>query len=312
MGDERAFDLGGAEPVAGDVDHVVDAPGDPVIAVLVAARAVAGEIKSRKGREIGVDKAAMIAIDGAHLAGPGARQAKISFARAFDPPAVIVDQKRLDPEERTGRGARLERRRAGERGDQNAAGLGLPPGVDNRAAALADMVVIPQPRLGVDRLADRAEDAQRAPAGAADIVLALAHQRADRGRRGVKDRDLVLVDDLPKARRVGIVGHTLEHQRRGAVGERPVEDVAVPGHPADIGGAPINLALAVVENVFMGHRRIDEIAAGRVQHPFGLPGRARGVKDKQRVLGRHFRRRAVGRGRRACLVIPDVAAREPS
>ena len=50
MGDQRAFDLGGADAVAGNVDHVVDAAGDPVIAVLVAAAAVAGEIEAGIGR----------------------------------------------------------------------------------------------------------------------------------------------------------------------------------------------------------------------------------------------------------------------
>ena len=47
MGDQRAFDFGGADAVAGDVDHIVDSAGDPVIAVLVAAAAVAGEIEAR-------------------------------------------------------------------------------------------------------------------------------------------------------------------------------------------------------------------------------------------------------------------------
>jgi hypothetical protein len=32
------------------------------------------------------------------------------------------------------------------------------------------------------------------------------------------------------------------------------------------------------------HRRIDEIAAGGVQHALGLAGRARGVEDEQRIL----------------------------
>ena len=36
VGDQRALDLGRAHAVAGDVDHVVDAAGDPVVAVLVA------------------------------------------------------------------------------------------------------------------------------------------------------------------------------------------------------------------------------------------------------------------------------------
>jgi hypothetical protein len=40
--------------VAGDVDHVVDAAGDPVVAVLVAAAAVAGEVVAGNVREVGL------------------------------------------------------------------------------------------------------------------------------------------------------------------------------------------------------------------------------------------------------------------
>src|SRR5262249_38738351 len=50
VADQGALDLGGAEAVAGDVDHVVDAAGDPVVAVLVAAAAVAGEVLAGIGR----------------------------------------------------------------------------------------------------------------------------------------------------------------------------------------------------------------------------------------------------------------------
>ena len=61
MSDQRAFDFGGAETMAGDVEYVVDATGDPVVAVLVAPRAVAGEIAARERFEVGVDEALMIA-----------------------------------------------------------------------------------------------------------------------------------------------------------------------------------------------------------------------------------------------------------
>ena len=50
VADQGAFDLGGAEAVAGDVEDVVDPAGDPVITVLVAAAAVAGEIFAAVGR----------------------------------------------------------------------------------------------------------------------------------------------------------------------------------------------------------------------------------------------------------------------
>jgi hypothetical protein len=68
---QGGLDLGGAEAVAGDVEHVVDAPGDPVVAVLVAARAVAGEVVAGILLEVGVDEALVVAVDGAHLAGQG-------------------------------------------------------------------------------------------------------------------------------------------------------------------------------------------------------------------------------------------------
>ena len=42
--DQRALDFRRAEAMPGDVEHVVDAADDPEIAVLVAPRAVAGEI----------------------------------------------------------------------------------------------------------------------------------------------------------------------------------------------------------------------------------------------------------------------------
>ena len=68
------------------------------------------------------------------------------------------------------------------------------------------------------------------------------HVRADRGRRRVEDRHAVALDDLPPAVLVGEVGRALVHDRRGAVAERPVDDVAVAGDPADVGGAPVDVA----------------------------------------------------------------------
>ena len=110
---------------------------------------------------------------------------------------------------------------------------------------------------------------------------------ADRGRRRVEDGDLVLLDDLPEAGRAGIGRDALEHHRGGAVGQRAVDDVAVAGDPADVGGAPVDVAVVVVEDVLVGHRGVDEVAAGRVHDALGLAGGAGGVEDEQRVLGVH-------------------------
>ena len=77
-----------------------------------------------------------------------------------------------------------------------------------------------------------------------------------------------------KRERGGIVGHAFEHQGGGAVGQRAIDDIAVAGDPADIGGAPIDIALVVIEHILMGPGRPQQIAAGGVQHALGFAGRA--------------------------------------
>src|SRR5262249_35233055 len=157
-----------------------DAAGDPVVAVLVAPAAVAGEILARIGLEVGVDETLMVAEHGAHQARPGIRDAQIAGCGAFEHFAFRVDDLRHHPEERPRRRAWLEPRRTGERRDQDAAGLGLPPGVDDRAAAVADHAVVPLPGLRIDRLADRAEEFETRTRGLLHGPVAGLHQRADR------------------------------------------------------------------------------------------------------------------------------------
>ena len=61
------------------------------------------------------------------------------------------------------------------------------------------------------------------PAG---MLGAPLHEGADRGRRGVEDGDAVRLDQRPEPVPLRPVGRALVHQHRGAVGERPVDDVA--------------------------------------------------------------------------------------
>ena len=311
MQHQRAFHLGGAHAVPGDVDHVIHASGDPVVTVFVAARAVAGEILAGEHLEIGVDEALMVAINGAHLAGPGTLDAQGAGNGPVQFMALVVHQARLHAKTGPGSGTGFQCRGARVRGDEDAAGLGLPPGVGDGAAAVADYVVVPFPGFRVDRFADAAEHAQAAAIVLFHELIALSHQRPQRRGRGIEDVDLVLVHHLPEAAGVGISGHALEHQGDGAVTERAVNDVGMSRYPAHIGGAPIDLAVLVVEYIFVGQGRIQQVAAGGVQHPFGLAGRAGGIEDEQRVFGVHDLGRAVVRGLFYLLVIPDIASFSP-
>ena len=139
----------------------------------------------------------------------------------------------------------------------------------------------------------------------------MAHELANGGRSRVEDVDLVFVDDLPATGSIRIGGHPFEYQRCRTIGQWPVDDVGVAGNPADVRRAPVDVAVVVVENVFVAHRRMQEIAAGAVLDTLRLPRRTGCVEDKQRIFRRHDLRFASFRLLRRQLVVPDIAVYVP-
>src|SRR5581483_63391 len=142
------------------VDYVVDTAGNPVITIGVAACAIAGEVQTGVGGEIGLEEPLMVAVHGTRHAGPTVAQAEPPFASAFEHLSALVDDHGIDTKERQRCRTGLGCDRSGQRRDKDAASLGLPPGINDRTATLANDVVIPEPGFRIDRLADRAEHSQ--------------------------------------------------------------------------------------------------------------------------------------------------------
>src|SRR6185369_16264374 len=168
------------EPMPGDVHDVVDASHDPVVAVLVAARAVAGEVDARHLAPVLLLEALRVAVDRPQHAGPRLGDHEIAALVGTERLAVTAPDLGHDPREGQGGRARLRRDGAGEWRDHDAAGLGLPPRVDDRAAFAADDAVVPHPGLGIDRLAHGPEEAERAEVVLLRVLLAPLHEGADR------------------------------------------------------------------------------------------------------------------------------------
>ena len=187
-----------------------------------------------------------------------------------------------------------------------AAGFGLPPGIHDGAAGVAHYLVVPVPGLRVDRLPHGTQQAQAGTGTALDRFVAQRVQGADGRWRGIEGIDLVFVHDFPAAPGVGVRGHALEHQRDSPVGQGAVDDVRVPRHPAHIGGAPVDLALAIVEYVLEGHGRLQQVAPRGVEYALGLAGGAGRVENEQGVFRVHGFRRAFAGGGARRLVIPDI------
>ena len=74
--------------------------------------------------------------------------------------------------------------------NHDAAGLGLPPVVVNRHA---ERFLSPHDRLGIERLADAGDETQMAKIVFANHVDADLHHHAHRGRRGIPDGDLLIL-----------------------------------------------------------------------------------------------------------------------
>ena len=72
--------------------------------------------------------------------------------------------------------------------------------------------------------------------------------------------------------------------RGGAVAQRAVDDVAVARHPADVGGTPVHVLFAEIEDPLVSERHAEKIAGRRVQDALGFAGRAAGVQDEERML----------------------------
>ena len=87
----------------------------------------------------------------------------------------------------------------------------------------------------------------------------------------VKLIDLPLLDHLPIPVRVRVSRNAFEHGRCGSIGQGTINDIGMPGNPANVSRTKIDALLVVVENVLVRNRRINHVAGGRVKNPFGFP-----------------------------------------
>src|SRR5580700_1423914 len=300
-GQRRGLELLGSEPVPGHVDHVVDAAEDPEIAVGRLEGAVSGEVRPvvpvlglRVPVVLGVvrrDEPLRLAPDRLEDARPRVADADVArLAAALGHlVAVFVENDGVDAERRGAAAARLHLVDAGERRAEEAAGLGLPPGVGDGRLASAAGLVEPAPHLGLDWLADRRHGLEVVVV-LGGLVRSHLAQHPDRGGRGVEDVHPKLLGDAPRPAGVRVVRGAFVHDARGAEGERPVDDVGVPGDPADVRHAPVGVVRVDVLVVLGRPGHVRHVTADGVLAALRTACRAGRVHQEQRVRRRQPRR----------------------
>ena len=163
----------------------------------------------------------------------------------------------------------------GESGNHDGSGFGLPPRVDNWGGVGADDLSVPHPRLGVDGFPHSAEHPEAGEVKLLRDLTPQLHERANSGGGGVKNCDPILLDDFPPTPRVWGIRSSLIDHLGGTVGQGSIDDVAVSGNPADVGGAPIHICFSVqVENILVREGSLGEVSPRRVQDAFGFAGGA--------------------------------------
>ena len=297
-GKTRRFDLLGAQPVPGDVDHIVYPPEDSIVTVGSEQSSVGGEVRPvppilafRVPAVLAVvlrHEAVPVAPDRLHDSRPRIPDADVArlvgTERHLLP--VLVEDDRVNAESGGARASRFHRIQRGNRGTEKTTRLGLPPGVYDDRLALAHRLVVPAPGFGLDRLTDRGHVLEPVA-----VLLRLVGtglpQHADRRRRGVKDVDVKLLRDPPRPAGIGEGRHTFVDHTGGRQRQRAIDDVRVTGNPPDVGHAPVNILRSNVLVILRGPGDVREIPAGPMLAPLGLAGRAARVHQKERRLRVH-------------------------
>ena len=309
MAHQRAFDLDRGEPVPGHVEHVVNPPHDPEVAVGILAGVVTGQILPRHARPIGFLKAFVVTPDTPKHARPRLGHHQPTAFALLDRLSRRIDNLRTHAGQRQRATARLRGRAARQRAHHDAARFGLPPRVDDRASRAANHLVIPDPSLWVDALAHGAEEAEAGKIAPLNVLHSPLHERPDGGRSGVEDRRLLLLDNLPEAAFMRCVWRSLVDEDARTRGQWSVGHVAMTSDPAAIGRAPEEVVITQVKDPLGGRLHPHHVAGCRVLDSLRLSGRSARVEDKQRRLGIHGRRRGVGRHSCHEVVPPHITSR---
>src|SRR5581483_6189393 len=273
--------------MAADLDNVVHAPLDAEVVDDISGRGITGEVDIGYDIPVGIRVAIGVAVDGAHLRGPGMADDQEAAFLGADRAPIFIDHISLDGREWPGRAAGF--RRNGERRcNHNCAGLRLPPGINDWTRTAADVLTIPDPGLRVDRLTNGAEQTQAAQIMFGRPLLAKAHQAANGGRRGVENGHFILFDEAPDAAGLRVGRRSFKHDACHAIHQRAVDDIAVPGYPAYVGRAPVDVVGLDVKNKLRGCVHANAIAAMHVYHTLWPASAAAGVEDIEDIFTIHL------------------------
>ena len=272
MTDQGTLEFRSTQTMTRNIQNVVDATNNPEVPLLVTARSVTREVGSFDLAPVLMAIACLVPPYAAQHGRPRLTNDQLATLAMRNFNTIVIDNGGVDSEERERGGSGLARCGTGNGGDHVGTGFRLPPGIDDGASLVTDVLIEPHPCFRIDRLTNCSQKTQRGEVVLARMIIPPLHEGANRRRGGVEDRDTVVGDELPEAVRFGPVRGSLIHEAGRSIGKRAVDEVAVTGDPPDVCRAPVNVILTKVEDIFGGGIGSHEIAAGGVQDTLRFAG----------------------------------------
>src|SRR6185503_18605630 len=240
-------------------DHIVDASDDPKISIRIAFGRVAGCIFAGILAPILTHITVRVTVNGPQHRWPCILQYEVSFRVIGNGFAAFVHDFGLLSKEGTRTRAGFQRHNRSRR-DHERAGLCLPPGVNDRQLIFANHAVIPLPGFRVDRLTDRAEQAQGRKIVLFGPGVTETHESTNGRRSRVEDRNPIALDALPPTIWLRIRRSTFEEEGCDSVEHGTIYQIRVPCDPAGVGGAPPTIIITYIEAIFEGCIGTDHVA----------------------------------------------------
>mmetsp|Transcript_5942 Transcript_5942/g.17136 ORF Transcript_5942/g.17136 Transcript_5942/m.17136 type:complete len:553 (-) Transcript_5942:441-2099(-) len=289
MSHQRALHLGRTDPVSTYVQYVVHPASDPDVPILVPLTRVTGEVVSGIRRHVHGEVPLVIA-----QARPGhSRPRLLDRQHTLDAiplnlfPGTRIQHNRVDTVEGEGAAPRLHGGHSGEVRHNVPSRLRLPVGIDHGALGIANDLVVPPPRLGVDGFTDRPQYPQTAQVILLGSLVAESHQRSNGRGGGVEHGDLMPLDHVPIPSVIGIHGSRFEHEGRRSVQERSVHDVGMSRDPASVGDARVHVSLFEIKRDCRRLQRVHAVPSRGVDQTLGLTRRSGRVQYEESIFRIH-------------------------
>src|SRR5262249_47038947 len=160
MAHERALDLHGPNPVAGAIQNIVYASKQPEIPVIIPARTVARQVDARVLAPVDRLVPVRVTPDRARHRRPWPSDYQVTTGICGHAIALLVEDISLDTGEWARGRAGLGRDDSRQGSNHDLASFGLPPGIHDWTVAVANILVVPDPGLRIDRLTYCTQQAQ--------------------------------------------------------------------------------------------------------------------------------------------------------